>query len=174
MILKRRIILTALTAISFTSWAQIPSSYQTDFSHAGYNGAIPSPSNIVTPGNLDKVGAKDMTSIVHTAVNNVNAQGGGVVFLPEGTYLFNGSISLKSNVVLRGAGSDKTTLRFDLTGATDPILMKGSMATTNNAAQPLSSDATRGSNTISLKSNPLPNTTAGKMVLLYQKPGLKA
>lgn len=175
MVLKRRIIiLIVLTIISFISWAQIPSSYQTEFSYAGYNGTIPSPSNIVTPSNLDKTGTTDMTSILQTAINNVNTQGGGVVFLPEGTYLFTSSISLKSNVVLRGAGSDKTKLCFDLTGTADPILMKGSMATSSNAAQLLSSDAIRGNKTISLKNNPLSNTTAGKMALLYQKPGLKA
>jgi hypothetical protein len=160
-----------------SAWAQaLPDAYTTDWSFAGYNGDIPEPTDILTPSGLDKTGATDMSDIVNAAVTAQNGKSnGGVVYLPEGTYLFRKPLSLKSNVTLRGASADKTRLRFDLSGDNDPILIKGSLpSTTNNPEQRLGVSAARGSKVITLENTCLSNVTKGKMVMLYRQPGIHA
>ena len=89
-----------------------------DFSYAGYRrGEEPVPEvtgpvfNAVTTYGADPSGARDSTTAIQNAINAAAAAGGGVVFLPAGTYLVahqgNGNEVLRidsSNVVLRGAG----------------------------------------------------------------------
>lgn len=94
-----------------------------DFSYAGYHrGEIPIPEiseNIIdvtkSPYFADKTGNTDVRSIIQKALDDAGKAGGGVVYLPEGTYQVNVSASLAnpikmtySKVVLRGAGTDKT------------------------------------------------------------------
>ena len=57
---------------------------------------------------------------VQEAIGAAEAAGGGIVFFPPGRYRFGDSVGTAdiltvsaSNVVLRGAGSDKTTLYLD-------------------------------------------------------------
>lgn len=94
-----------------------------DFSYAGYQSGLTSlpviKKNIVditkSPYFADNTGATDVLAIIQLALNNVGKAGGGVVYLPQGTYKVNvsaaadNSITIAySNVVLRGAGYDKT------------------------------------------------------------------
>lgn len=59
-------------------------------------------------------GTTDCTSAFNAAVAAVGASGGGTVFVPPGEYLLTGVVWVHdSGVVLRGAGRDRTTLRFD-------------------------------------------------------------
>ncbi|HET6558917.1 MAG TPA: glycosyl hydrolase family 28-related protein [Prolixibacteraceae bacterium] len=96
-----------------------------DFSYAGYHsGDVPLPvitANVIDvtqpPYHADPTGATDARAALQLALNDVGKAGGGVVYLPEGTYRINvsstGNNSLRmnySNVVLRGAGVDKTFL----------------------------------------------------------------
>jgi hypothetical protein len=99
-----------------------------DFSHAGYRGGgVPIPhisSGIVDvtlpPYSADTTGASDVTSILQQALDDVGTSGGGVVYMPAGTYKIsvpsgkNYALALtRSNTVLRGAGSDSTFLFHD-------------------------------------------------------------
>ncbi|GLX66793.1 discoidin domain-containing protein [Paenibacillus glycanilyticus] len=97
-----------------------------DFSYAGYHrGEAPLPtvglvgSIDVTkaPYLADSTGQKDATSAIQQAINDASAAGGGVVYLPEGTYKVNPPAGQAyalginaSNVVLKGAGIGKTFL----------------------------------------------------------------
>ena len=96
-----------------------------DFSYAGYRGGdepipnVTGPIYDVTeaPYNADPTGTSDSTVAIQNAINDAGAAGGGVVFLPAGTYLVaprgNNYFSLRirhSNVVLRGAGVGETFL----------------------------------------------------------------
>ncbi|MEM6377854.1 MAG: glycosyl hydrolase family 28-related protein [Bacteroidota bacterium] len=95
-----------------------------DFSYAGYHrGTLPVPhitQNIIdvtkAPFNADTTGEIDATTSIQEAINQVQEDGGGVVFLPAGTYKIaagNKSECLRisaGNTVLRGAGIDKTFL----------------------------------------------------------------
>jgi hypothetical protein len=94
-----------------------------DFSYAGYHsGEAPIPeisNNIVdvtkSPYFADKTGNSNAQASIQKALDDVGKAGGGVVYLPEGTYQLNVSASSAnpikmtySKVVLRGAGTDKT------------------------------------------------------------------
>ncbi len=87
-----------------------------DFSYAGYRrGEDPLPEmegpvfNAVTTYGADPTGSSDSTVAIQAAINAASAAGGGVVFLPSGTYLVepsgNNNFALRissSNIVLRG------------------------------------------------------------------------
>lgn len=93
-----------------------------DFSYAGYHQGekeIPFIHNNVVdvtqqPYNADNTGENDVTVIIQKALNDVGQSGGGVVYLPSGTYKVNpgnAETALRiqySNTVLRGAGTDST------------------------------------------------------------------
>ncbi|MBK6284826.1 MAG: hypothetical protein IPF54_21275 [Draconibacterium sp.] len=93
-----------------------------DFSYAGYHqGEKEVPfieNNIVdvtkTPYNADNTGATDVTLILQKALNDVGQSGGGVVYLPAGTYKVDpgsGETALRiqyDNTILRGSGTDST------------------------------------------------------------------
>ncbi len=96
-----------------------------DFSYAGYHmGEIPLPTSDpgisvdVTdrPYAADPTGATSSTAAIQAAIDDVGNQGGGVVFLPPGTYRVEpGSrdhcLEIRhSHVVLRGAGPNQTRI----------------------------------------------------------------
>ncbi|HHT27395.1 MAG TPA: hypothetical protein GXZ82_09140 [Firmicutes bacterium] len=101
-----------------------------DFSYAGYHaGEKPLPTEVpgmradVTqpPYNADNTGKLSASKAIQQAINDVGLSGGGIVYLPEGTYRLtfehygvNNAIFITySNVVLQGAGVDKTFLFLD-------------------------------------------------------------
>lgn len=99
-----------------------------DFSYAGYRaGEVPIPDVqgpvldvTKEPFLADATGTQDATSAIQAALDQAGAQGGGVVFLPAGTYRIQPQADQKaalmlrhSGVVLRGAGTDKTFLFND-------------------------------------------------------------
>jgi Endopolygalacturonase len=96
-----------------------------DFSYAGYQrGEVPVPTvsgpihNVVTGYGADPTGATDSTAAIQAAIDAAGAAGGGVVYLPAGTYKVappqeSSAASLlinKPNIVLRGAGHTQTFL----------------------------------------------------------------
>lgn len=96
-----------------------------DFSYAGYRYGEQIPDvnqNIVdvtvSPYFADNTGNKDATSSIQKAIDDVGKKGGGVVYLPAGEYALSidstknyALILHRDNVVLRGAGADKTFLK---------------------------------------------------------------
>lgn len=97
-----------------------------DFSYAGYRyGEEPLPSKngsltvdvTAFPFRANNRGTKDATKAIQTAINYVSMRGGGVVYLPPGTYRVAPSFDrgaalsvMADDVVLRGAGRDQTFL----------------------------------------------------------------
>jgi hypothetical protein len=93
-----------------------------DFSYAGYRrGEEPVPQiagpvfDAVASYGADPTGASDSTSAIQAAIDAASLAGGGVVFLPAGTYLIEPSGSNNhalliqhSNIILRGAGVGQT------------------------------------------------------------------
>jgi hypothetical protein len=51
---------------------------------------------------LDKTGATDMTSPLQALANEVYLAGGGTIFLPQGIYRVDGSVTVKAGVTFRG------------------------------------------------------------------------
>src|SRR5688572_24690903 len=89
-----------------------------DFSYAGYRGGESPPTTpagaildvTLAPYGADPTGATDATAAIQGAIDAAGAAGGGVVYLPPGTYQLNAPAGKpyclvldKSNVVLRGA-----------------------------------------------------------------------
>jgi hypothetical protein len=55
----------------------------------------------------------DNTDALQAAINYANSIGGGTITIPAGTYLIaNGSMQMKPNVVIKGAGKNATTLYY--------------------------------------------------------------
>lgn len=105
-----------------------------DFSHAGYHrGEAPIPdrsANVIdvtrAPYAADASGKIDATAAIQRALDTVADAGGGVVFLPAGTYRIAPPDGAKSalvvrgdGVVLRGAGAGLTFLFNDATAMAD-------------------------------------------------------
>ncbi|CAM3051779.1 glycosyl hydrolase family 28-related protein [Rariglobus hedericola] len=101
-----------------------------DFSHAGYHcgqTAIPDRTgNVIdvthAPYSADATGKIDATAAIQRALDVAGAAGGGVVYMPAGTYRVappqgaKGALVLGGDgVVLRGAGAGKTLLFNDAT-----------------------------------------------------------
>ena len=99
-----------------------------DFSYAGYHrGEQPIPDRkdpvldvTKAPYQADKTGNKDATTAIQSALDDAEKMGGGVVFMPAGTYRIgppeNSDVALKiqgDHIVLRGEGPDKTFLYND-------------------------------------------------------------
>jgi hypothetical protein len=92
-----------------------------DFSYAGYrNGEVEPGSNamgavldVVAQYGADPMGTTDSTAAIQGAIGAAESAGGGVVLIPEGLYRIDGVLTISaSNVVLRGAGPDKSRLFF--------------------------------------------------------------
>jgi hypothetical protein len=99
-----------------------------DFGYAGYErGEKPIPNgppngatlirNVVTDYAADNTGVADVTTKIQQALDDVGVAGGGIVYLPAGTYKIqpqgSNTYALRvkySNVVLRGAGTGQTYL----------------------------------------------------------------
>lgn len=97
-----------------------------DFSYAGYERGekdIPTQmsglyANVVDYG-ADATGANDSTGAIQSAINAVEAAGGGTVYLPEGTFKVkptssenSAALRIKgSNILFKGAGVGKTFIR---------------------------------------------------------------
>jgi hypothetical protein len=99
-----------------------------DFSYAGYRAgevAVPRIHGPIfdaaaTPYSADRTGAVDATAAIQSAIQAAQSAGGGVVYLPAGTYRVRpqgtNAYALRiqaSNVVLRGAGAGQTFLFCD-------------------------------------------------------------
>lgn len=103
-----------------------------DFSYAGYHAgerplpeSVPGPRVDVTqaPYYADHTGVESVSAAIQEAINDVGRAGGGTVYLPPGTYRLTFSQTYRteallvaySNVVIQGAGPDKTFLFLDET-----------------------------------------------------------
>ena len=89
-----------------------------DVSYAGYRYGEPMPEGLpvlidVVDQGADPSGATDATASIQGAIDEAEAAGGGVVYLPAGDYRIDGELRIDgSGVVLRGAGPDETRLGF--------------------------------------------------------------
>lgn len=95
-----------------------------DFSYAGYHrGEVPIPdtpsNNIVnvtaSPYNADNSGSQNAKNAIQAAIDAVESAGGGVVYIPAGTYRITNPplVVSSSNVVIRGAGQNQTKIFLD-------------------------------------------------------------
>ncbi|MFM1877073.1 MAG: hypothetical protein RL266_2810 [Bacteroidota bacterium] len=105
----------------------------TEWSKAGNTEKIvePSQSISVIDHGADNTGVNSCNSAYSSAIQSLNGSA-GVIYFPEGEYFFNAAISIPDSVVLKGESS-ATTLRFDLGGSGNLIVMNGSIVNTQHA-----------------------------------------
>lgn len=104
--------------ISISTAQIIPSTRLSSWSESGYGDSIPEPTLILDVMSFGAVG--DGITDDYAAVSAaIAALGGaqGVIYFPPGEYKIGTSLNLPDSVVLRGATSDSTHLKFDLQGA---------------------------------------------------------
>lgn len=91
----------------------IPASrdFSSGWRHAGIEGDIPTPNRIVSVRNygVQGLGQTNEQTGIQNAINALGGAG-GVVYFPAGTYIINSSLTIKSNVVLRGERSFNTQI----------------------------------------------------------------
>ncbi len=92
-----------------------------DFSYAGYKYGHEPPTHFPQLKHYDAVrdfgadpnGTTDSTAAIQRAIDTAAAEKGGNVFLPEGAYRCNAPLFVRmSNIILSGAGPDKTRIAF--------------------------------------------------------------
>lgn len=85
--------------------------------------------NIVNLGEEDlNITGKEANDIQFKIIlDELNGQP-SIINFPEGEFLFNSTIQLPSNIVIRGQGSDKTKIVFDLGGSGDGFSIKGQIS----------------------------------------------
>ena len=92
-----------------------------DFSYAGYRYGEKTPPdtsalpvfNVANDYSADNTGTVDATAAIQNAINDAQTAGGGIIYLPAGTYQSNGILTCsRSHIVLRGAGEAETFLFF--------------------------------------------------------------
>ncbi len=93
----------------------------------------------------DGVTAND--SFLNNALQTI-PQNGAILVFPKGDFLFNTTINLPSNVVLKGAGATETTLIMDLSGANHAIQIRGTISATVSTT--FSESALKGANFINV------------------------
>lgn len=95
--------------------------------------------------NADPTGVADSTSAIQNAINNVAAKR-GVVFIPQGTYIVNAAIAVKSNIILRGAGAGSILKKKNQSG-TFPVISNGGGAVNNAIIENLRIDGNKSQQT---------------------------
>lgn len=103
----------------FAQWAEAPGTHPlvANIARAGYRLGSRTP-RYRTVAKVTDFGARadgvtDCTPAFNAALKHAGERGGGTVTVPPGTYLMNAPVFVHwSNVVLRGAGKDRTILHF--------------------------------------------------------------
>ncbi len=126
---------------------RIPNDRSIDWSTAGRPTPIPNAgaSTSVLDHGAQPGDGRDDTAAFRSAIDSVRGRG-GVVSIPAGTYDLSGQIQLSDDVVLRGVGASRTTLRFN--GGVDTAIAIGENVNAGNGWRALPSDAARGTTTI--------------------------
>lgn len=135
----------------------------TDWANAGNTSTIQAPSNQVSilDFGADNTGVNSCNSALSSAVADLNGEA-GTIYFPQGEYFFSGAISLPDSVFVKGESS-ATTLRFDLGGSGNLIVINGSI---NSTQLTLSADALKGSYEIEL--DDASSLNVGDIIRLYQ------
>jgi hypothetical protein len=84
---------------------------------------------------IDSIGVNNNDSLIQTIISDASSSGypGLILSFPSGTFLFNESINLPNNTVLKGYGASSTTLKFDLNGSNHCINISGNVLTDTSA-----------------------------------------
>jgi hypothetical protein len=172
--MKQRWLLPALfllecLAAPLTFTQNLPADRRVDWSRAGIHHPVPQYPNVIDftlhGGKGD--GVTDEYPALKALLDALPGKG-NVIYFPHGVYVFKSTITLPDSVVLRGAGSDSTTIQFSLGGnAANGINIYGRGA---GDAVRLTADAAQGDSILVLGNTSLFHT--GDYVRLFQDDSL--
>lgn len=111
-------------------------------------------------GKADNV--TDNSIALQNAIKSLNGEL-GIIEIPAGIYLFKKPLSIPSNILIKGQGSDKTILNFNLGGNGDLFSIQGNAS---NVSAPILSGTTKDSRTV--KVNNSTNFAVGDYALVKQ------
>lgn len=124
---KTTLLFLATLLFRFTFSQSIDNSRTVDWSIAGVENGIPCVNDESLIFNImDYGGTNDGTTNNYSALQNALTAAKNqtselkVIYFPEGEYLFNTSVRVPSNTIIRGEGYQKTKFTFDLDGANNP------------------------------------------------------
>lgn len=145
--MKRLVYLLWITLMHHVEGQVLTVDRRVDWTSAGYQGCIPNPSVFRDVTNYGAIG-NGTTNNATAVANAISSLGGsaGIIYFPEGNYLINSTLNLPANVVLRGESSSKTTLTFNLGGATNELIKAAASAGSSFVS--MSSGYTKGSTSI--------------------------
>ena len=136
----------------------------TDWSNPGADFIIPDSLKKISildfGGKADN--STDNSVALQTAIKSLNGSF-GVIEIPAGNYLFKKSISVPSNILIKGNGSDKTILNFNLNGRGDLFSFQGN---SKNSSVPILSGTVKDSR--SIKVNNAADFSVNDYVLIKQ------
>lgn len=137
-----------LVVLSFTLNAQVLTPERiTSWQNAGLTIPLTPPENQVNILDLgaDLTGSSSCNAAYAAAIQTLNGAA-GTVYFPTGTYFFDAAISIPDSVFIVGEAAN-TTLRFNLNGSGNLIVMNGAISNTQHA---LETDALKGSYAVEL------------------------
>lgn len=163
-------LLFLLLILPFINSAQIiPTGSRVDWSKAGFEGETPDFSTVVDVtqfGAVPNDNTDDYPAVV-SAIASLNG-GPGVIYFPAGNYRLQSTITLRDSLVIRGAGSDSTTLTFNFGGSSANSFNVSVNA--GNSYQQLTSGYTKDSRKLVVP-NAQSFLTKGDMVEIRQENG---
>ena len=98
--------------------------------------------NVLDYGASPTETASNNTTYIQNAINAANTTGGGIVFIPEGTYVINADIEVKANVILQGEGVGSI-----ITGDSSASPIEFKIVGDNSVVRDLKLLGTKGTNT---------------------------
>lgn len=109
-------------------------------------------STFVIPTGLVGDGVAEDHAAIQAAIDQVYEAGGGVVFLPEGTYKLGAAIEMKAKVIIRGDGRETTKITQGFDAAGSGIITSSGGTAPGSAAGTLSANAAAGDSTLTVDS----------------------
>ncbi|MEX0811959.1 MAG: T9SS type A sorting domain-containing protein [Chitinophagales bacterium] len=141
--------ITTLLGLFMHGFAQtLPSNRSVDWTLAGLNDTSTAGFEIIALENAGLIGDSiTPNDSVMDSLLNLSYSPGVIFQFPEGNFLFNQSIQLQSNKIIKGAGPDTTQLIFDQGGNGHSIRIQGSAT---NIISDFSAAAAKGDQEITL------------------------
>jgi hypothetical protein len=144
--MKKHVLSAILSILLVQPLSALDKGKLTDWSGAGAQSSLPSVAKKIMltdfGGKADNV--SDNSVALQNAINSLNGNA-GIIEIPAGNFLIKKTISIPSNVVIKGQGSDKTILNFNLNGSGDLFSIQG---TATPISVPILSGTTKESKTI--------------------------
>lgn len=142
----------------------VDANLKNEWSQSGSNYTVPATAKKISilefGGKADN--ATDNSTALQNAIKSLNGNS-GVIEIPAGNFLIKKTISIPSNILIKGIGSDKTILNFNLNGNGDLFSIQGNVT---NISSPVLSGTVKGSSSIKV-SNPA-GFAIGDYVLVKQ------